>query len=114
MSFTPNPEKMRRYLPDRRPYVEVTTGERKIHAQVIAWQADMILIEYPPTMIDKFTHGQREVEWIHKTRAVRIRREDSIWAHLEDDYAGHGAQDAKISYRPDPWNIYEQEFPQGQ
>lgn len=111
MAFTLDPEKMRRYLPDRRPYVEVTTGERKIHAQVIAWQADMILIEYPATIIDKITHGQREVEWIHKTRAVRIRREDSIWELLEDDWDWHGAQDEKISYRPDPWNIYEQEFP---
>lgn len=111
MTFTPDPEKMRRYLPGQRPYVEVTTGERKIHVNIMAWQRDMILIEYPPTIIDKYTHGQREAEWIHKSRAVRIRREDAVWALLDDDWDWHGAQDAKVSYRPDPWNIYSQEFP---
>lgn len=111
MTFTPDPENMQRYVPGRRPYVEVTTRERKIHAQVIGWQSDMILVEYPPTMISKYTHGQRDVAWIHKAQAVRIRREDSIWAQLDDDYAWHGTQDAKIFHRPDPWNIYSQEFP---
>lgn len=34
-----------------------------------------------------FTHGQHEAEWVHKSTAVRIRWEDSLWASLEDDYA---------------------------
>lgn len=111
MTSTPDPEKMHRYVPNRRPYVEFTTGDRKMHAQIIGWQGDMILVDYPQRMIDKFTHGQREAEWIHKSTAVRIRREDSIWADLEDGYDWHHAQDENISYRPDPWNIYSQEFP---
>lgn len=72
----------------------------------------MILLDYPPRMISKYAHGQREAQWIHKSQAVRIRREDSIWADLEDDWTWHGDQDEKISYRPDPWNIYSQEFPE--
>lgn len=56
--------------------------------------------------------GQRDVMWLHKSLAVRIRREDSIWAELEDDYPWHETQDQKISFRPDPWNIYKQEFPE--
>lgn len=112
MTFIPDPEKMRWYLPGRRPYIEVSTEDSKIHAKLIAWQGEMIFISYPPRMIDKVTHGQQEVEWIHKSRVVRIRREDSIWAELEDDYDWHNAQDEKITHRPDPWNIYSQEFPE--
>lgn len=111
MTFTPDPEKIQRYVPNRRPYVEVTIDQRKIHTEIIGWQGDMILISYPPRMITKFTHGQHEVLWAHKSSAVRIRREDSIWASVEDDYAWHQAQDERISFRPDPWNIYRQEFP---
>lgn len=44
----------------------------------------------------------------------RIRREDSLWALLDDGWDWRGAQDAKISHRPDPWNIYEQVFPDEQ
>lgn len=112
MSFTPDPEKIRHYLPGSRPYVECTINERKIHAKIIGWQGEMILIDYPPQMISKYTHGEREATWIHKSQAVRIRREDSIWAELEDDWDWHGTQDEKISFRPDPWNIYEQEHPE--
>lgn len=111
MSFTPNADDIRHYVPGRRPYVECTIHERKVHARISGWQGDMILLEYPPRMTSKFTHGQRNVEWIHKSLAVRIRREDSVWADLEDDYAWHQTQDQKISFRPDPWNIYIQEFP---
>lgn len=111
MTFKADPEKMHHYLPGRRPYVECTIRERNIHARINGWQGDMILIDYPPRMISKFTHGQRKAEWIHKSLAVRIRREDSVWADLEDDYEWHQAQDERISFRPDPWNIYSQEFP---
>lgn len=112
MSFTPDPEEIQRYVPKRRPYVEVTIAERKIHAEIIGWHGNMILISYPPRMITKFTHGQKDVQWVHKSLAVRIRREDSIWASLEDDYEWHQAQDERITFRPDPWNIYSQEFPE--
>ncbi len=111
MTFVPDPEKISRYLPGRRPYVECTTNERKIHASILGWQGEMILIGYPPRMISKYQHGQREADWIHKSQAVRIRREDSVWAALEDDWPWHEAQDKKIPFRPDPWNIYPQEFP---
>lgn len=111
MTFIPDPEKISRYLPGRRPYVECTINERKIHASILGWQGEMILIGYPPRMISKYQHGQREADWIHKSQAVRIRREDSVWAFLEDDWPWHEAQDKKIPFRPDPWNIYPQEFP---
>ncbi|ALQ32640.1 hypothetical protein AA310_00140 [Arthrobacter sp. YC-RL1] len=111
MTFEPDPDKMRHYLPGRRPYVEIVMNERKIHARVMAWQGDRILVEYPATMISKYTHGQRETLWIHKSEAKRIRREDSIWADLEDDYTWHHGQDEKNAYRPDPWTIYGQNFP---
>lgn len=71
----------------------------------------MILVEYPLRLINNLTHGQRETTWINKDLAVRLRREDSIWAVAEDDHAWHRTQDAKITHRPDPWNIYSQEFP---
>ncbi|MFJ6419202.1 hypothetical protein [Paeniglutamicibacter sp. NPDC091659] len=70
-------------------------------------------MEYPPQLITKFTHGQRVVEWLDRSQAVRIRREDSIWALVEDDVKWHESQDLAISKRPDPWNIYKQEFPDG-
>lgn len=110
MTTTPDPEKIRRYRVNRRPYVEVTRNERKLHARVIGWHENMILVEYPPTIIDKYTHGQRSTEWINKSLAVRIRKADSLWATLDDNAAWHDLQDQKITHRADPWNIYEQEF----
>lgn len=62
MDFPPDPEKMRRYLPGRRPYAEVTAGEPKTQAITVAWQGDMILLCSPPTTIDKLTHGQRDAD----------------------------------------------------
>lgn len=106
----PDPEKIHRYQVNRRPYVEVTMNERKLHARVIGWHENMILVEYPPKIIDKYTHGQRSTEWINKSLAVRIRKADSLWATLDDNAAWHDLQDQKITHRADPWNIYEQEF----
>ena len=111
MTFTPDPGKTSHYLPTRQPYVECTINEHKIHARLLGWQGEMILVEYPLTMITKYTQGQLDVMWLHKSLAVRIRREESIWAELEDDYPWHETQDQKISFRPDPWSIYKQEFP---
>lgn len=104
-------ENMRRYPPNRRPYVQFTKDERKIHARVLGWNENMILVEYPPRIIDKITHGQRDAEWINKSLATRIRRTDSVWAALDDDMGWHELQDRKITPRPDPWTIYAQEFP---
>ncbi|MGA7205856.1 MAG: hypothetical protein WBX27_14625 [Specibacter sp.] len=111
MTFTPDPEKISHYPTPRRPYVQFTMNERKFHARVNGWQGEMIMVSYPPTLISKYTHGQRTTVWMHKSEAVRIRREDSVWADLEDDWPWHEAQDAKISFRPDPWIIYSQQFP---
>lgn len=110
MTFEPAPDKTRHYVPGRCPYVEIVISERKIHARVMAWQGERILVEYPPATISRYPHGQREVLWIHKSEAKRIRREESVWGDPEDDYPWHQNQDEKITYRPDPWTIYEQEF----
>lgn len=111
MTNAPRAEKLRRYQAGRLPYIEFSTAQGKLHARVLGWQAEMILIEYPPKIIDKFTHGQREAVWINKFLATRIRKADSVWATLDDDFGWHDTQDQKISFRPDPWNIYMQEFP---
>lgn len=97
------------YEPSRRPYVEFTADERKIHAQVLGWQGDMILTSYPPRLVDKSIHGQRKTEWIDKTVAVRLRREDAIWVSAEDDEYWHRTQDKQIQFRPNPWTVYGQE-----
>lgn len=110
---------MRRYPLNRRPYIEYTQDERKVHARILGWQENMILVEYPPLIIDKFTHGQRTTSWINKAIAKRIRRTDSVWATMDDDMPWHDVQDMpwhdvqdqKINRRTDPWTIYEQEFP---
>lgn len=114
MEFKPDPESIRRYPPDRQPYVEFEADGGKVHGRVLGWQADMVLVEYPPTIIDRLTHGQREVLWLHKSLAVRIRQEDSVWATMDDDRAWHQAQDTMIRYTPGPWTVYGQVFPTGQ
>lgn len=97
------------YEPSRRPYVEFTADERKIHAQVLGWQGDMILASYPPRLMDRVTYGQQESKWIDKTVAVRLRREDAIWVSVEDDEYWHRTQDKQIQFRPNPWTVYGQE-----
>lgn len=112
VTFTPDPSRVRWYTPGRRPYIEFTAAdEQKLHARVLGWQEDMILVEYPVLLIDRFNHGQRRSVWIHKSAATRIRREDALWSDLEDDYPWHEREDERIKYRPDPWSIYGQEFP---
>lgn len=111
MSFVPDPAQIRFYTPGRRPYVEFTLKDQKVHGRVLGWQGEMILVEYPPDLHDKFNHGQRQSIWLHKDLAVRLRREDSLWADLEDDYRWHASQDERIKHRPDPWSIYLQEHP---
>lgn len=96
MVFTPDTDKMKHYLPGRRPFLEIALNERKIHARVMAWHRDQVLVEYPPTTISKFTHGQRTPRWLHKSEAKRIRREVSVWEDLEDDYPWHQEQDEKF------------------
>lgn len=111
MSFSPDPERIRWYQPGRRPYVEISLNERQLHARILGWQGEMILVEYPPRIESRFSYGQRETAWIHKSRAVRLRWEDSLWADLEDDNDWHQWQDLRISFRRDPWTIYSQENP---
>ncbi|MFJ2662613.1 hypothetical protein [Arthrobacter koreensis] len=84
-------------------------NDRKVHARILCWQGEMILVEYPPAVESRFTYGQRVTAWIHKTEAVRLRWEDSLWADLEDDNPWHQSQDQRITFRRDPWTIYNQE-----
>lgn len=113
MTNTQDPrfEDMRRYAPNRRPYVEVREGDRRFHAQVIGWNQGNVFIEYPTKILNRVTTGQREVKWVPTAAATRIRRADSIWASTEDDHAWHAEQDKRIEYRADPWTVYSQELP---
>ncbi|WP_279402104.1 hypothetical protein [Arthrobacter sp. JCM 19049] len=70
---------MRRYEPNRRPYVEVREGDHRFHAQVIGWNQGDVFIEYPTRILNRVTTGQREVKWVPTAAAIRIRRADSIW-----------------------------------
>ncbi|WP_346922897.1 hypothetical protein [Glutamicibacter creatinolyticus] len=108
----PRFEGMRRYEPNRRPYVEVREGDHRFHAQVIGWNHGDVFIEYPTKILNRVTTGQREVKWVPTAAAVRIRRADSIWASTEDDHAWHAAEDQRITYRADPWTVYTQEVPE--
>jgi len=107
----PRFERLRRYEPNRRPYVEVRDGDHRYHAQVIGWNDGAVFIEYPMKILNKVTTGQREVKWVATASAQRIRRADSIWASTEDDHQWHAVEDQRITYRADPWTVYSQELP---
>lgn len=103
-------ENMRRYPPTQRPYVEALNEGWKIHAKVIGWDDDLIFIEYPSKVTSQMNKDAMDrVGWIHKNDAKRIRRADSIFASTEDDHDWHETQDARITYRADPWTILGQQ-----
>lgn len=106
----PRFERMSRYEPRRRPYVQVTCPDLgKYHARVIGWIPGEVFIEYPIKILDYVTTGQLEVAWIPTATAIRIRRSDSIWLSNEDDHDWHQVEDESIKYRADPWTVYQQE-----
>lgn len=108
----PRFDHMLRYEPNRRPYVQVTDDERgRYHARVIGWVQGEVFIEYPKRIIDYVTTGQLYFKWVPTESAVRIRQQDSIWLSVEDDSDWHDTEDAKITFRPDPWTVYTQEEP---
>lgn len=103
-------DRMKRYEPRRQPYVQVTDYERgRYHARVIGWIPGQVFIEYPKLIRDYTNTGQRYFKWVPTENAVRIRRSDSIWLSVEDDDDWHEHEDAKITFRPDPWTIYTQD-----
>lgn len=106
----PRFEHMRRYTPTMRPYVEVTEGDWKTHAQVIGWVAGEIFIEYPLKAPRGPYPGPYEVKWVSTSLATRIRWADSAWTSTEDDFEWHKEQDKKITYRTDPWTIYTHDY----
>lgn len=108
----PRFERMKCYEPNRRPYVQVTDDERgRYHARVIGWVQGEVFIEYPKLIIDYVTTGQLYFKWVPTESAIRIRQRDSIWLSVEDDSDWHDTEDAKITFRPDPWTVYTQEEP---
>lgn len=103
-------ENMRRYEVHRYPYVEVRFDDaHPIHAQILGWNGDMIMISAPAKLLDRYSYDQLEVQWVRKDQARRIRSADSIWVSTDDDTAWHENEDAKIKYRPDPWAILGQQ-----
>lgn len=101
---------MRRYKVHRYPYVEVRFDDAQpIHAQILGWNGDMIMISAPAKLLDRYSYDQLEVQWVRKEQARRIRSVDSIWASIEDDTAWHEREDAKIKYRTDPWTVLGQD-----
>lgn len=103
-------EGIRRYEVHRYPYVEVRFPDQlPIHAQILGWNGDMIMISAPTKLLDRYSYDQSEVQWVRKEQARRIRSVDSHWANVEDDAEWHGREDAKIKYRPDPWTILGQQ-----
>lgn len=106
----PRFERMQRYEPGRRPYVQLTGPDLgKYHARVIGWIPGEVFIEYPIKIRDYVTTGQLDVAWVPTAAAIRIRRSDSIWLSTEDDHDWHEHEDQKIKYRADPWTVYQQE-----
>lgn len=102
----PRFENMNRYMPGERPYAQVLDPELgKIHAQVIGWVPGEVFIDYPVRIIDYVTTGQHDVRWVPGSTVTRIRRADSMWVSTEDDDPWHESQDAKITYRADPWTV---------
>lgn len=100
----PRFEDLNRYMPGERPYAQVFDPELgKIHAQVIGWVPGEVFITYPVRITDRFTTGQHDVKWMPGEAVTRIRRRDSMWVSTEDDYPWHTRQDAKITFRADPW-----------
>lgn len=94
----------------QRPYVEALNEGWKIHAKVIGWDDDLIFIEYPSKVTSQMNKDAMDrVGWIHKNDAKRIRRADSIFASTEDDHDWHEREDAKITYRADPWLVLGQD-----
>jgi len=93
VSFTPDPDLVRQYEANRYPYVEARIQTGRIHARVLSWQGDMILVQFPPRVAAGTFEGEPEQEWVHKTAARRIRRADALWAHTDDDLGWHQAQD---------------------
>lgn len=73
MTFVPDPGKIQDYQIGRRPCVEFDSLKGLVHATVIGWQGQMILVEYPPGLITKFTRGQRGVEWLDRSEAADPR-----------------------------------------
>lgn len=111
----PRFENMNRYMPGERPYVQVMDPELgKIHAQVIGWVPGEVFIDYPVRIIDYVTTGQHNVQWVPGSTVTRIRRADSMWVSTEDDDPWHERQDAKITYRADPWTAPHHETARGQ
>ncbi|HJX77258.1 hypothetical protein [Glutamicibacter sp.] len=101
---------MHRYEVNRYPYVEVRFPDKMpIHAQILGWNSDMIMISAPTKLLDRYSYDQSEVQWLHKDQARRIRSVDSHWASIEDDAEWHEREDAKIKYRPDPWTVLGQD-----
>ena len=94
---------MHRYKVHCYPYVEVRFENRlPIHAQILGWNVDMIMISAPAKLLDRYSYDQLEVQWVRKYQARRIRSIDSIWASIKDDTAWHEREDAKITYLADP------------
>jgi hypothetical protein len=73
VTFGPGPGKIQGYQIGRRLYVEFDTPKGWVHATVIGWQGQMILVEYPPGLITQFTRGQRGVEWLDRSEAADPR-----------------------------------------
>lgn len=101
---------MHRYEVNRYPYVEVRFPDKMpIHAQILGWNGDMIMISAPAKLLDRYSYDQSEVQWVRKDQARRIRSVDSHWASIEDDAEWHEREDAKIKYRTDPWTVLGQD-----
>lgn len=111
MTFVPDPGKIQDYQIGRRPCVEFDSLKGWVHATVIGWQGQMILVEDQPGLITKFTRGQRGVEWLARSDAARTRRSDSIYSSVEVGVKWLGSQDLVVCKRPDLWNSYKQKFP---
>ena len=100
----PRFEYMRTYMVREYPYVQVFDPELgKIHARVRGWVPGELFIEYPPNGCRWVYNGPREVKWVPTGSATRIKRADSMWRSAEDDHTWHEREDAKISFRADPW-----------
>ncbi|MGP9528129.1 hypothetical protein [Glutamicibacter sp. AOP5-A2-18] len=97
-------ERMRTYMTGEYPYVQVFDTELgKIHARLRGWVQGELFIEYPPNGARWVYNGRLDVKWVPTTSATRIKRADSIWRSTEDNHTWHEREDAKISFRADPW-----------
>lgn len=101
---------MHHYDVYRCPYVMVTFPDQPpIHAQVLGWNGDMIMISAPEKLYDRYSWTDPQIQWVHKSQATRIRQADSIWISMEDDHEWHAIEDGKIVFRPDGFTIYGQD-----